>query len=266
MSKTLRNVVTPDDAVARHGADALRAYVLFMAPFEQDVEWSEAGIAGVRRFLRRVWDLVGRTWAPSPSTSTDDELARLRHRAVRRATREIEQLRLNTLVAGLMELTNALEERQRAGRAGTATYQEALRALVLLLAPVAPFLAEGLWQRTGDSGLAAPGSPRPANRRPLRSGRLGLRPALANLGRGDGRPETLATVAVQVDGRARDRVELPLDASEAEALAAALARPRVRAHVPRPEGARIVYVPGRVLNIVLGSPAPVTATPRTGAM
>jgi leucyl-tRNA synthetase len=252
MSKSLKNVITPDEAVARHGADALRAYVLFMAPFDQDVEWSEAGIAGVLRFLRRAWELVGRSRAAGPSESTDDELARLRHRAVRRATREIEELRFNTLVAGLMELANALEERRRAGRAGTAAYREALRALVLMLAPVAPFLAEGLWQLTGGFGLAAPGAAEAGDAEaPFGpAGSVCAQPwptwdeALAR--------ETLVTVAVQVNGRARDRVDLPPDASEAEALAAALARPRVRARVPQPERARTIYVPGRVLNILPG--------------
>ncbi|HEV8636316.1 MAG TPA: class I tRNA ligase family protein [Chloroflexota bacterium] len=253
MSKSLKNVITPDEIVERYGADALRVYELFMAPFDQDVEWSEEGIVGVRRFLRRVWDLVGQSWLPAGRNDADDgDLVRLRHRAVRRATRELEELRLNTMVAGLMELANALEERHRSGRSRTAAYQEALEALVLLLAPAAPFLAEGLWQLTGGFGRAAGSSPYAGDpEAPFGpAGSVHAQPwptwdeTLAR--------EELVTVVVQVNGRVRDRIELPADATEVEARTSAFARPRVRALVPAPDRARVVYVPGRVLNVVSG--------------
>jgi leucyl-tRNA synthetase len=253
MSKTLRNVITPDEVVVRHGADSLRLHELFMAPFDQDVEWSEEAISGVRRFLRRVWELV--LDAPAPAggerlTRPDEALTRLRHRTVERVTRDIEAFRFNTAVAALMELTNALEERRRAGQSRTEAFQDASETLVRLLAPMAPFLAEGLWQATGGFGRAEPGSPF-AGAPTERFGPAGSvhaqpwpswDPALA-------RPE-LATVVVQVNGRLRDRLELPADAGEEEARAAALARPRVAELVPNPAAARFVYVPGRVLNIV----------------
>src|SRR5262249_57075699 len=126
MSKSLRNVGTPDDVVARHGADTLRVYELFMAPFDQDVEWSEAGILGARRFLRRVWDLVATSPLPLGEGQGEGSLEerRLRHRTVKRVTEDLAGLRFNTAIAALMELTNALADR--------AVSAKTLETLVLL--------------------------------------------------------------------------------------------------------------------------------------
>jgi leucyl-tRNA synthetase len=253
MSKSLRNVITPDEMAARYGADSLRLYLLFMAPFDQDVEWSDEGINGTRRFLGRVWTLAANSFAEAGGESFegyDEPLARLRHRTVKRVTQDLERLRFNTLVAALMELANALGERFREDRWKTATFQEAVETLVLLLAPVAPFAAEGLWQLTGGFGRAAPVSPlagaasRPFG--PAGSVHEQCWPTWDEvLTR-----EVLATVVVQVNGKLRDRLELPADAAEADVRAAALARPKVRELVRDPSRARFVFVPGRLLNVV----------------
>ena len=190
MSKSLRNVITPDETVARFGADALRLYELFMAPFDQEVTWDENGINGTSRFLGRIWELTLRTWEESGGErfeAPDEALSRLRHKTVGRVTADLERFRFNTMVAALMEFANALGERYREGRWKTGAFQESVETLIRLLAPAAPFLSEGLWQATGGFGRAAaravhrrrPGGPlRPRRERPL--------PGVAHLGPGPG--------------------------------------------------------------------------------
>ena len=268
MSKSLRNVVTPDEMVDRYGADSLRLYELFMAPFDQEVEWSEEGINGARRFLGRVWDLVVRWHAGRAETAqsreanrplrrpdgiADASLARLRHKTVARVTRDIERFRFNTMVAALMEFANALGDRARAGTADTAEFDDAVETLVRLLAPTTPFIAETLWQLTGGFGRAAPGSSTSGDAdAPFAAdgpGTIHRQPwptwddALA-------RDETVM-IAVQVNGKVRDRIEVDAGTPEDAVRAAALDRPRVREFVPDPGTARYHYVADRILSIVV---------------
>ncbi|MGH2352338.1 MAG: class I tRNA ligase family protein, partial [Chloroflexota bacterium] len=253
MSKSLRNVITPDEMVDRYGADSLRLYEMFMAPFDQEVAWSEEGINGQRRFLGRIWDLVTRTWADANGRrfdTPDEALTRLRHKTVQRVTQDMERFRFNTMVAALMEFANALGERHRDGRWQTAAFQESVETLVLLLAPAAPFIAEGLWQTTGGFGRAAPAAPL-AGESSARFGPAGSVHAQEwptwdeALTR-----DEVVTVVVQVNGKVRDRLELPVDATEDQAKQAALARPRIQEFVTDPSRAKYIYVQGRLLNIV----------------
>ena len=235
MSKSRGNVITPDEMVERYGADSLRLFELFMAPFDQDALWSDEGINGQRRFLGRVWNLVHETYAAAAGRrfeAPDEELTRLRHKTVKRVTGDIEQFRFNTMVAALMEFTNALSERYREGRWQTRAYQDAVETLLLLLAPPAPHIAEELWLRTGHEGSVHQ-QPWPAWDEALTR-------------------DEVVTVVVQVNGRVRDRIELAADADEAAAQAAALARPRIQEFVTNPAAAKVIYVKGRLLNIVTG--------------
>jgi leucyl-tRNA synthetase len=254
MSKSLRNVITPDEMVGKYGADSLRMYEMFMAPFDQEVEWNEEGINGQRRFMGRVWNLVTETWSESAGekfTGTDEQLQRLRHKTVKKVTEDLEGFRFNTMVSALMTFANALGERQRAGTWKTATFQEAVETLVTLLAPSAPFIAEGLWQLTGGFGR---GKPAPAE---AGSGRTAFGDAgSVHLQTWPSYDEALTrddvvTVVVQVNGKVRDRLELPAEATEADAKEAALARPRIQEFVTNPDTAKFIYVKGRLLNIVV---------------
>jgi leucyl-tRNA synthetase len=255
MSKSLRNVITPDEMVAKYGADSLRLYELFMAPFDQEVAWSEEGINGQRRFLGRVWDLVARTWIEADGqrfAAADEALARLRHKTVQRVTQDMERFRFNTMVAALMEFANALGERHREGRWRTADFQESVETLVRLLAPAAPFIAEGLWQVTGGFGRGPAATPEAgAAAQPFGAAGSVHAQDWPSWDEALTRDE-VATVVVQVNGRVRDRIELPVDADEATAVAAALARPRVQEFVAEPGRAKFVYVKGRLLNVVTG--------------
>jgi leucyl-tRNA synthetase len=257
MSKSLRNVITPDETVARFGADALRLHELFMAPFDQEVTWDENGINGTSRFLGRIWELTLRTWEESGGErfeAPDEALSRLRHKRVGRATADLERFRFNTMVAALMEFANALGERYREGRWKTGAFQESVETLIRLLAPAAPFLSEGLWQATGGFGRAAP-APFTAGDPEAPFGPAG---SVHSQEWPTWDPEMVrddtATIVVQVNGRVRERLELPAAAAEdeTEVRREALSRPRIRELVADPEGARYVYVKGRLLNIVTG--------------
>ena len=232
MSKSRGNVITPDSVVERFGADALRGYELFMAPFEQNVSWSEDGLRGVHRWLNRVWQLV--LEAPALGAPGDEavrEMRRWTHRTIKKATEDLERLHFNTMISALMEYTNFLQAARDAGAVDRTTWDEAMDSLMLMLAPPVPYIAEELWTRTGraysihkeswpayDASLAA--------------------------------SETF-TLVVQVNGKLRERFEVPVDISEEDAKDMALSSPKVRAHTSGKELARVLYVPGRLVNIVV---------------
>ena len=215
MSKSRGNVIGPDDYVRRHGSDVLRCALLFSAPWEQGGDFVDDAIGGIERFFTRVWKVVRRDGRAGAAPEVDG--------AVERATQAIERLRFNVALAACMELTGWIE-------AAPAERAWAGRTLVLLLAPLAPHLAEELW----SSRLGEPGSvhvarwPEPAPRQVAADVEL----------------------VVQVDGRVRDRITVPRGLDAARARAAALERPKiVRALDGRPV-ARLVHVPDRLLNLV----------------
>jgi leucyl-tRNA synthetase len=241
MSKSAGNVVTPDEIAASHGADALRIYLLFMAPFENNTVWDEEGINGARRFLERVWRLAQTVSAtPLPGGqppagaavgrgNAPDEMMRVLHRTIRRVTAEVEGLQFNTAVAGLMECLNVLAAEQRV-RGNAPTLRGAVQTFVVLLAPFAPFIAEELWEALGGA-YSVHQQPWPA-----------WDPALA--------ADQTVTLAVQVNGKVRDRLTVPAKVDEAQARAVALASEAVRRALAGRTVARVVYVPGRLVNVV----------------
>jgi leucyl-tRNA synthetase len=231
MSKARGNVITPDSMVMEYGADALRIYEMFMAPFEQDVSWSSEGINGAQRFLNRVWNLYAETYFESAEAAdNDEELGRLLHKTIRRVTERIESFRFNTMVSTLMEFSNHLLDLKRAGNWRSAAYHAALDALLLLLAPAAPHIADELWQLTGHSGSV--------HQQPWPTWD-------SDLAR-----DEIREIPVQVDGKVRQVMEIPIDASQAEAEEKAFALAGVQQHIAGREVARSFYVPGKILSIV----------------
>src|SRR5205807_2449060 len=203
MSKSKGNGVVPDDIVERYGADTGRVYEMFLGPPDQDAEWNDRGVDGVARFLHRVWRLVvgeeDEVVAGISPVSMED-LSRKRHETIEKVTRDVEAFHFNTAMSALMELANAMQDYLQGGGRRTQSWEAVCRDLTLLLGPFAPHLAEELWQRQGGDGLLV-FQPWPA-----------VDPAQLR--------RSQVTVVVQVDGRLRDRIEMPsgTDAAAAQTL------------------------------------------------
>ncbi len=248
MSKSLGNGVDPDEMIKTYGADATRMFVLFAAPPENELRWSESGIEGAVRFLRRVWGMVYR-WreaiadrrATKPSGEEFSDAARaLRrktHQTIARVTDDFEKLDLNTNVAALMELSNALSEFNAepasASPADVFAAGEALEALVVMLAPFSPHVAEEMWESLGHQG----GLVQAAAVWPVAD------PELA-------RKEELE-IPVQVNGKLRARVTVAPDITEADLRTIALADSKVQSFIDGHEVVKVIVVPQRLVNVVV---------------
>ena len=234
MSKSRGNVVAPDEYVARVGADVIRCYLMFLGPWDQGGDWSDAGIGGMSRWLGRVWALcaldpegVGGAGA-DPGASR--ELDRVVHKTVRAVTQDLSAFKFNTSIAALMKMTNAMAAAAETGGVDPETWRSATGRLVLMLAPIAPHMAEELWERSGGAYSVH------SQRWPEWD------PELA--------ADEVITLVVQVNGRVRDKIQAPADITEDAARELALASERVAAHTEGRNVARVVYVPGRLVNVV----------------
>jgi leucyl-tRNA synthetase len=247
--------------IAKYGADALRLYVMFVAPPEKEVEWTDAGLEGAFRFLMRVWRIV-QQWravvASAPPAAglagelTDAEraLRRKTHDTIRRVTQDLDpRVHLNTVVSALMELVNELylfsDQHTAAGggskradgqapseRPGTqAVLREAIEALVLMLSPFTPHMAEELWQHIGhDGGIVF--APWPE-----------FDPVVAKADE--------VVIPVQVNGKLRGRVTVPADSSEEQIREAALADPPVAAHIAGKSVVKVIVAKGKLVSVVI---------------
>ncbi|MCC6628154.1 MAG: leucine--tRNA ligase [Chloroflexi bacterium] len=234
MSKSRGNVVNPDDYVGRYGADVVRIYLMFIGPWDQGGPWSMNGIEGAARLVQRAWTVATTDPADAPAgEAAPAEITALRrwtHRTIERVTGDIEQFRFNTMVAALMEFVNELMRARATPLVRTAAWPEAIATLTLLLAPSAPHLAEEIWARLGR--------PYSVHQQPWPTADAALAAA-----------EEVELV-VQVNGKVRDRLTVAVDLDEAAATAAALASPRVTSLTQGKAPRRVIYVPGRLINIV----------------
>ncbi len=236
MSKSWKNVITPDDVVATAGADAMRCYTLFMGPVDRTLAWSEQGLAGVRRWLQRVWHLVldqpigGTERTSAVCDNIDKEIERRMHQTIGRVSGDIAVLKFNTMIAALMEFTNFLTEVRTPAVRATEAWRRAVDALLVLLAPSACFIAEELWARTGRDGSVH-------------------RQAWPVADRELAAEETF-TLVVQVNGKVRDRLEAPVNLDEDGARELALESSRVASHMDGKQVRRVIYRPGRLINLV----------------
>jgi leucyl-tRNA synthetase len=235
MSKSAGNVVTPDAVAESHGADALRIYLLFMAPFEHTTVWEEEGINGAYRFVQRVWRLANAVAATDPTTDqtieTREALERACHRLIRRVTEDIEAFKFNTAVAALMEYLNELTTYYQ-DHSVTAELSAAIQTFILLLAPFAPHMTEEVWERLGGR-YSIHQQPWPTWDEAMTV-------------------EETVTLVVQVDGRVRDRLTVPTTMTETEVQALAMQTDGVQRSLNGRSVARVIYVPGRLVNIVTG--------------
>jgi leucyl-tRNA synthetase len=240
MSKSRGNVITPDEYVAEVGADAVRAYLMFVAPWEQGGEWNDSGISGISRWLNRVWNLVLGDYrrdekvSPDARQKAERELSRVTHQTIRKVTKDLEKLHLNTMISALMEFTNYLARVKETGVVTPSDWEDSISALLRLLAPTTPHLAEELWQKTGnDYSIHNQNWPQ-------------WDKALA-------RDEEI-TLVVQVNGKLRDRKVVPASTTEVEAKQIAAESTRMQPYLEGKEVAKVIYVPGvsvRLINFVV---------------
>ena len=245
MSKSKDNVVKPDRMIDRFGADTTRLFCLFAAPPEKDLDWSESGVEGCYRFLKRVWRTFARAQErlpaggtpPPQGASAGDALAlrRKTHETIIRVTNDLsKRMRMNTAVAAIMELINAivpLVDREGEDDAVDWSLREAFEALAKVLAPFAPHFSEELWSQLGGEGLVCLG------RWPEADPTLLVRDEV--------------TLVVQVNGKLRGRIQVPRGCSEEEALDLARQEEKVAANLQGKTLARVIHVPDRLLNLVV---------------
>jgi len=235
MSKSKGNVINPDEYVEKYGADSVRAYLMFIGPWEQGGEWDPRGLVGIFRWYNRIWSLVleeGRADLPPMTESEERELRRLTHKTIKKVNQNLERFRFNTMLAALMEFTNYLANLKSSRDCNSPAWREALDSLLLLLAPTAPHLAEELWIRTGH--------PYSIHNQKFPTWDEELT-----------REEEFILI-IQINGKVRDKVKLPTSATEEEVIRLALSRERVKLYLNEKKVLRTIYVPHKLVNLVTG--------------
>jgi leucyl-tRNA synthetase len=236
MSKSKGNVITPDEVVSEYSADALRAYELFLGPFEQDAIWSDRGINGVFRFLNRVWRLILKEkpliFTKRPSGGAEDisrKLQKMTHKTIKKVTSDFEKFKFNTAVAALMKYINFLYSTLDKNVAEE-IWSEAIDTLMLLLAPITPFMTEELWERTGHKESIHLQSWPKWDEKLIYKEKF--------------------TLVIQVNGKLRDKVEVPFGISDEEMKQIALKSPNAQKFIKDKEIIKFVTVPNKLINIV----------------
>ena len=236
MSKSRGNVIAPDEYVEVFGADVIRCYLMFLGPWDQGGDWSDSGINGMSRWTNRVWDLAERDAKTLDDFPADDEaikdIQRAMHKTIRRVGDDLERFKFNTALAGLMEYTNSLNQAWEKKGIRSEHWTEAMEKLIVMMSPMAPHISDELMEKTGnrasvhtqmwpqwDEALAA---------------------------------DDVITLVVQVNGRVRDKIEAPASVSEDEAKEMALASERIAPHVEGKQVRKVIYVQGKLVNIVVG--------------
>ncbi len=240
MSKSKGNVISPDSVVDRYGADTLRTYELFMAPFDQPVTWSDQDIKGVHRFLSRIWRLAMEAGDLAALDDAGIDPAKLEpsplalfkeiHRTAARVTADMDRLAFNTGIAAMMELLNRMYLHHEA-HGMDRVLRQAVKMLVLLTAPMAPHMAEEIWERAGG-GYSIHQQPWPVFREEMLQ------------------RETFQLV-VQVNGKKREALDVPVDIEADQAKELALNTGKVKSHIEGKTVLKAIYVPGRLVNIVV---------------
>jgi leucyl-tRNA synthetase len=232
MSKSRGNVVDPDQEVERHGADTVRAYLMFAYRWSEGGAWNVDNIQGIVRWLNRVWTLcLEEAKGGEPHTDHVRALQRKVHQTIRHVSHDMETSEFNTVVSALMELTNALSDAREAGLAGHESYQEAIEMLLKMMAPITPHIAEELWSRLGQAySIHTQSWP-------------DFDPKLAK--------EDEITLVLQVNGKVRDRVQVPAGITDDEARNLALENESVRRHLQGAEPRQVIVVPKRLVNVVV---------------
>jgi leucyl-tRNA synthetase len=236
MSKSKGNVVDPDDLIDQYGADTARLFSLFAAPPEKDLDWNEKGVEGMYRFLNRLWtvcyEYINDEVQVMDSQPGDMELKRKVHQTIKKVTDDMERHHFNTAISALMELLNAIPRKSSDSKpASWPVIKEAIETMIVCLSPIAPHICEELWKEMGqEEGLSRVEWPH------YDESLLG---------------EDVVTIVVQVNGKLRGRLTMPKDANEDAVRDAALQDEKVSKHIADKTIRKVIFVPGKLLNIVV---------------
>lgn len=240
MSKSKNNGVDPQQMIDRYGADTVRLFMMFAAPPEQSLEWSETGVEGAQRYLRRLWKLVAEHVAggtvsadlPGDLSADQAELRRQTHTTIQKISDDIgRRYTFNTAIAAAMELTNAISRFEDDSPAGRTVRQEALEALVLMLAPIVPHATQALWEALGHDGLVLDAAWPALDESALKQDSIEL--------------------VVQVNGKLRGKIQVGADADKATIEKLALADDNVQRFIADQTVRKVIVVPGRLVNVVI---------------
>jgi leucyl-tRNA synthetase len=233
MKKSRGNVVLPDSLVGDHGADAVRLFLMFIGPWDQGGPWNPQGFEGIPRFLNRAWAVVTETPQISGSSPEAEQqtLRHLSHKTLKKVTGDLARFGYNTAIAALMEYVNGLTKARNTPVAGTPAWEEARRLLTLMLAPMAPHIAEEMWERLGE--------PYSVHQQPWPR----WDEALA--------AEETVEVVVQVNGKVRDRMVVPAGTERQALESEALGLPKVKSALDSSSVVRVIVVPDKLVNVVV---------------
>jgi len=235
MSKSRGNVEAPDAYVTKYSADAVRCYMMFIGPFDAGGLFKAENLEGVWRFLNRFWNVVSDGWiegsVDTKETAASKAIEQLRHKTIKRVTEDISHFRFNTALAALMECNNVLIKQQNEPVAHSAAYRTMLETMMQLLAPLAPYITEELWHVTGHTtSIHTTDWPVYDEAKTL---------------------DATFTLVVQVNGKVRERIEVPATISEDEARKIALTNARIAPFIGDSTVQKVIYIPGRLVNIVV---------------
>jgi len=232
MSKSRGNVIAPDDLVSRYGADTVRAYLMFFARWDMGGPWNSSGIEGSARWVRRVWALFTEPANyGSPGPEVKRNLRRKLHQTLRRVTHDFENFEFNTIVSGLMELLNDMYKARELGAGGSPEWKEAQDIYLRMMAPVAPFVSEELWAKLGK--------PYSLHQQPW--------PVVDE----QAAAEEEITLVLQINGKVRDRLQVPVGITPDQARSFALSNATIQKYLAGQEPRKVILVPGKLVNIVI---------------
>ena len=233
MSKSRGNVVNPDDLVQKYGTDTVRAYLMFLGPWDAGAPWNPHGIEGLARFFKGVWTLcqMENTETVTVKTETEKQLRKTLHQTLKKAGEDLQHFRFNTAIAAVMAFRNVLKA--EAGAAGSDVWKECLEGMLLMLAPIAPHITEELWEKIkpGCGSIHQQAWPEYDESMIV---------------------EDMVTLVIQVNGKVRDRLEMPAGTCKEEAEQSALAAPKVQSYLEGKQILKAIVVPDRLVNIVCG--------------
>ncbi|HET8909821.1 MAG TPA: leucine--tRNA ligase [Ktedonobacteraceae bacterium] len=234
MSKSRGNVEAPDGYVDKYGTDTVRCYMMFIGPFDAGGSFKAENLEGVWRFLNRFWSVITENWDATTTIEDDSSesraIERLRNKTIKRVTEDVSNFRFNTALAALMECNNVMIKQQNEPVAKSAAYRRTLETMIQLLAPMAPHITEELWEVTGHP----------------ESVHLSTWPTYDE----EKTKDENFTLVIQVNGKVREKIEVPSDISEEDVRKIALDNPRVASFIGENTIRKVVYVPGRLVNIV----------------